>query len=63
MDYCYNNAVIHVFLGNLQQIIVPHHNTKYKDSEKAAEEILEFAITDPPTSADEQSSETPMTSK
>ena len=63
MDYCYNNAVIHVFLGNLAQLIVPHHNTKYKDSDKGAEEILEFAIVDPPTPADDQSNETPTTSK
>jgi hypothetical protein len=61
MDYCYNNAVIHVFLGNLAQAIVSHHNAKYKDSDKTAEEALEFAIIDPPMPADEQSSE--MTSK
>ena len=64
MDYCYNNAVIHVFLGSLTQLIVPHHKAKYKHSEKDVEEILEFAIVDPPTPADEQlSSETPMTGK
>ena len=64
MDYCYNNAVIHVFLGSLTQLIVPHHKAKYKHSEKEVEEILEFAIVDPPTPADEQqSSETPMTGK
>ena len=63
MDYCYNNAVIHVFLGNLAQFIVPHHNAKYKDSDKVSEEILEFAIIDPPTPVDDQSSETPMTSR
>ena len=56
--------MIHVFLGSLAQLIVPHHKAKYKDSEKGTEEILEFAIIDPPTPADEQqSSETPMTGK
>ena len=65
MDYCYNNAVIHVFLGSLSQAVVSHqyHSTRHKDSGKAAEEILEFAIIDPPTSADEESSTTLMTSK
>ena len=67
MDYCYNNAVIHVFLGNLAQAVVPHHNNKYKISDKTSEEGLEFAIIDPPMPADhddsEQSSKTPLTSK
>ena len=61
MDYCYNNAVIHVFLGSLAQAITPHHS---KDSGKAAEEMIEFKIIDSPTpAADVQLRKTPMTSE
>ena len=63
MDYCYNNAVIHVFLGHLAQAIVPHQNNRYKISDKTAEEGVEFAVIDPPMPADEESNETPKTSK
>ena len=66
MDYCYNSAVVHVFIGNLVQFIVPGFKNKFiyrergsLDPEKTVE-ILEFANIDPPTA---ESAETQATSK
>lgn len=58
MDYCYNNAVIHVFLGHLAQF--KHKNRHMNPDKMTDSESLEFANIYVPMT---DSGETPMMSE